>query len=371
MTRKIIGALCVLGLLATCRKSETPASPTAPTVTPTVASVLINGPNPIQPGETRQFSVIARLSDGTTQDVTSAATWRTSNATTISVTPSGLVTATTAGEANISVTYQNRFASLIVLSLPSETGILTGYVRESTFGITNARVEIVGGQFAGKSVFTTGGGLYRIYGVAGDLQVRTSAPDYVAQTAQINVPPYATPRRDQTLNFDLAPVIPVLSLGGNYRVTLTPSASCATKLPPDLGTRQYIASVTQNGSALTIVLAGPEFATSSGKAINQFGGRAKSNAVELTLGNSYYYYYYYYSFGFVERLSRPPVGQWGFSSTSYLTAIGKAAGPASASNFSTALNGTLTVVDAPNGWNSRRTTVNSCRATDHQLMFVR
>jgi hypothetical protein len=281
------------------------------------------------------------------------------------------VTATTAGEATISVTYQNRFASLIVISLPSGTGILAGYVRESNFGITNARVEIVGGQFAGRSVFTAGGGFYRMYGVTGDLQVRTSAPDYVSQTTEINVPPYATPRRDQMLNFDLAPVIPVLSLGGNYRVTLTPSASCATRLPPDLGIRQYTASVTQNGSALTIVLAGPEFATSSGKAINQFGGRAKANAVELTVGNSYYYYYYYYSFGFVERLSRPPVGQWGFSSTSYLTAIGKAAGPASASNVSTVLNGTLTIVDAPNGWSSRHTTMNTCRATDHQLMFVR
>jgi hypothetical protein len=364
MTRKIIGALCVLGLLATCRKSETPTSPTTPPAPAVVVSVVINGPNPIQPGETRQFSVVAKLNDGTTQDVTSAATWRTSNAAVISVTASGLVTATTAGEANITVTYQNRFASLIVLSLPSGTSILAGYVRESNFGITNARVEIVGGQFAGTSMFTGGGGFFRIYGVVGDLQVRASADGYGAQTTQLNVPPFATPRSDRVVNFDLAPLIPVLSLAGNYRVTLTPSASCATRLPPDLGIRQYTANVTQDGPALTIRLAGPELP------VSQFAGRAKSNAVELTLG-SFYYYYYYSSFGFVERLSRPPVGQWGFNSTSYLTVIGSGAGLASVSNFSTALNGTLAVVDAPNGWNNRRTTMGSCQATDHQLMFVR
>src|SRR5262245_15624264 len=106
--------MCVLGLLATCRKSNTPTSPTTPPSVATVVSIVISGPNPIEPGEMRQFSATARLSDGTSQDVSSTVSWRTSNAATLSVTTGGLVTALTAGEGVISVTYQNRSASLVV-----------------------------------------------------------------------------------------------------------------------------------------------------------------------------------------------------------------------------------------------------------------
>jgi hypothetical protein len=278
------------------------------------------------------------------------------------------VTATTAGEATLSVSYQGRSASVALVSLPDGTGILAGNIRESTFAIGNSTVQVVSGPYSGKSVISSG--FYRLYGVVGDLQVRASADGYVAQTTQINVPPFTTPRKDSTLNFDLAPVIPDLSLTGNYRVTLTASPSCTT-LPAEVGTRQYTAVITQNGPALTIVLGGAEFATVSGRPYNQFTGRARSNAVELTVGSTYYYYYYSSSLGFAERLLTGPVGQWGFNATRYLTVVGSAQGSASASSFSTAVNGTLSVVDAPNGWTGRQTTIASCRAANHQLAFVR
>src|SRR4029079_19321286 len=123
----------------------------------------------------------------------------------------------------------------------------------------------------------------------------------------------------------LTPAIPILSLAGNYRVSLRPSPSCAGKLPPDLRVRQYSAAITQSGSRLTIVLGGADFATLPGQVVNRFEGRSKANAVELQVGTFDYYYYYYQSFGFVERLARPPVAQWGFSQTSYLAVTGNAA----------------------------------------------
>ena len=266
MTRKIVVAVCVLGLLATCRKSESPTTPT-PTPAPLLVSLVLQGPNPIQPGETRQFTLRAQMNDGTTQDVTSAGVWRTTNPAIINVAASGLVTATAAGEVTISVSYQGRSASAAVVSLPDGTGILAGNVRESTFAIANSTVEVVGGPYGGKSVISAGS--YRLYGVVGDLQVRASAGGYVAQTTQVNVSPFTTPRRDSTLNFDLTPVIPDLSLTGNYRVTLTASPSCTT-LPAEIGARQYTAAITQNGPALAIVLGGAEFATNSGRPYNQF-----------------------------------------------------------------------------------------------------
>ena len=74
----------------------------------------------------------------------------------------GLVTATAAGEGGITANYQNRGASVFVLSLPSGTGILTGSVRESTFPVAGARIEVVGGSFAGRSTISDGLGSYRI-----------------------------------------------------------------------------------------------------------------------------------------------------------------------------------------------------------------
>jgi uncharacterized protein YjdB len=58
-------------------------------------------------GETAQFTATATLSNGTTQDVTSQATWQSSNAAVATVTPTGIVRSVAAGEADISATYSS------------------------------------------------------------------------------------------------------------------------------------------------------------------------------------------------------------------------------------------------------------------------
>jgi hypothetical protein len=302
--------------------------------------------------------------------VTAAAVWR-SNTSVFNVT-GGLVTAVTAGEGSISVTYQNRGASLVIVSLPAGTGILTGSVKESTFPIAGARIEVVSGPLAGRSEVSNSTGSYRMYGVVGDLQVRASTNGYVTQTTQVSVPPIATPRRDQILNFDLAPVNPVLALAGMYRFTLRASSTCGAKIPADLAVREYLATVTQDGPRLSVTLSGAEFATiSPGVTGNHFDGRARPDSVEFTLGSFSYYYYYYNSWGFVERLTRPPIGAWGFAQSTYLTVFGTAVGSATPSTISAALNGTLGLVDAPSGFSVRRSTLSSCNARDHQLVLTR
>jgi hypothetical protein len=94
-------------LLAGCggsSSSSTPSTPGAPT--PTVSSVTMNGTPPAL-GETAQFTATATLSNGTTQDVTSQATWQSSNAAVATVTPTGIVRSVAAGEADISATYSS------------------------------------------------------------------------------------------------------------------------------------------------------------------------------------------------------------------------------------------------------------------------
>jgi hypothetical protein len=369
MTRKIIAVAGLVGLMTTCGRESPLPSPTPPD--PTIVTLAIGGPGLVQPGASTQFSAIATFSDKTSRDVTAAAVWRTSNPAVFGVT-AGLLTAMTAGEGSLTVSYQGRSAGLNIVSLPAGTGILVGTVREVSFPVSGATVEVVGGPLAGSSTTTDAFGFYRLNGVVGDLQIRTSREGYVPQTKGVTVTPFATPRRDQRLDFDLTSAGRILSLAGTYRVSLRASATCSTRLTPDAAVRQYTATITQDGSRLTIVLGGGEFAVdSTGVPSNHFEGRAKTDSVELAVGSLSFYYYYENSWGIVERLANPQSGAWGFAQNIYLSVAGTAAGPATPSTISAALNGTLALDDAPGGFFGQRRRLNSCNARDHELTFTR
>lgn len=72
----------------------------------TVSSVTVTGTAPAV-GATSQFSAMAVLSDGSTQDVTNVATWSSSNPTDAIVSSTGVVTGVAAGAATVQATYQN------------------------------------------------------------------------------------------------------------------------------------------------------------------------------------------------------------------------------------------------------------------------
>jgi hypothetical protein len=307
--------------------------------------------------------------------VTAAAAWQASN-TSIFTVAAGLVTAAASavGESYLTAAYQNRSANVSVVVLPTGTGILTGLVRESSFPIAGARIEVVGGSYAGRSTTSDGSGNYRLYGVAGDLQIRVSTVSHVPQNVRVNVAPLATPRRDQVLNFDLTSSSRVLSLAGVYRATLRASGTCGSSIPADAAVRNYVATIAQEGSRLSVVMNSAELGTiEPGTEGNRFEGRARPDSVEFLIGSgsSYYYYYYYYSWGIVERLNPPPVGPWGIVQSLYLTFAGTAAGPATPSTISAVLNGSLALHDAPAGFGRGRRQVSSCRARDHQLVMTR
>jgi hypothetical protein len=136
-------------------------------------------------------------------------------------------------------------------------------------------------------------------------------------------------------------------------------------------TRNYIATVNQDGSRLSVVLSGAEFGTiSPGVMGDRFAGRVIGDRVEFQIG-SLGYYYYYYSWGIVERMILPSVGPWGVAQGLYLTFLGNAAGPATPSTISAVLSGNLGLYDAPTGFNQGRRRVTSCGAPDHQLVLTR
>ena len=376
MMRRLIGLACLLVLAATCNRDASPpapTSPTSPTPQPTLSSVELRGGPLVPPGESHQFTAIATFSDRTTRDVTADATWRVLNSVVFTV-AAGLVTATGVGEGTLSVSYQNRGASLSIVGIPSGTGILTGFVREATFPISGATIEVAGGSFAGRSTTSNSSGFYRLYGVVGELQIRVSAGDYVPQTVLVNVAPFATPRRDQVMDFDLSLSRRVVSLAGEYRATLRASATCGTNIPAEAAVRNYLATVHQEGARLTILLSGAEFGTiAPGVLGNRIDGRARPDTVELLMGSrsSYYYRYYYYTWGLVERLNPTVTGPWGVAQGLYLAAFGNATGSATSSTISTVLNGTLALYDAPGGFLQQRKQVSACNARDHQMVLTR
>ena len=79
--------------------------------------ITVNGTT-LAVGTTAQFIAVATMTDGTTKDVTTLATWQSSNPQSAIVSPTGLVRAYTPGNLSISATYQNVSGSFLVAVTP-------------------------------------------------------------------------------------------------------------------------------------------------------------------------------------------------------------------------------------------------------------
>jgi hypothetical protein len=89
---------------ASCGGSSSPSGPSV-VVQSVQVTVAGNASATLLPGETRQLVATSTRSDGTTADVTATSAWQSSAPSLVSVSPSGLVTATAEGSADISATY--------------------------------------------------------------------------------------------------------------------------------------------------------------------------------------------------------------------------------------------------------------------------
>src|SRR5438128_2708399 len=97
-------------LLWACGGGSSSSTPSAPSG-PTLSSVSVSGTTPTI-GASSQFTAIANFSNGTNQNITSQASWQSSNATVATVSSSGSVTSTGSGEADVRATYQTLTGSL-------------------------------------------------------------------------------------------------------------------------------------------------------------------------------------------------------------------------------------------------------------------
>ena len=118
MNRLCLGiALSVVLVAAGCNTSKSPTAPTDPVITivpapappappPAVVSgVTVSGTSAFtQRGATSQLTAMVTLSNGTTENRTSTATWQSDNAAVATVSAAGVVTAQGDGDATISAT---------------------------------------------------------------------------------------------------------------------------------------------------------------------------------------------------------------------------------------------------------------------------
>ena len=242
----------------------------------------INGPSTIAPGASAQFTATAVMNDQSTQDYTSKVTWEAYSTAILTVSNTGLVTGHGSGEAAVQARITGFVANATVLVMPPGTYRLTGTVTESGLPVWGGRVTVIAGTGTGLATSTDENGSYRLYGVAGDVQVQVTDQGYVPLTKSAQVTANAVLDFPEFTQVNTQP-----AFNGSFLLTIQAGEVCAT-IPAADRTRTYTAVVTQNGPALHISLSGATFFLHNGYG-NYFTGRFQPAYLTFAFGSPYYY----------------------------------------------------------------------------------
>src|SRR5262249_12537785 len=147
---------------------------------PTVRSLIVAGTPPTV-GTSSQFTAVAVRADGTTDAVTSQATWRSSNTAVATVSSNGTVAAVSHGSGEISATYAGAKGAF-AFDVPAATSFtLSGAVTDATtrLAIANATVAARDASSTSKTATTNGSGRYSIADLqSGTLDIAVGAIGY-------------------------------------------------------------------------------------------------------------------------------------------------------------------------------------------------
>ena len=290
MNRACLATILVLVLTAMACGSEDRTFPAPTAATPTTAATpvlstvfIVNPVATVGPGQTAQVNAVAHYSDGSERDVTNDSTWTSSQLQIASVVQ-GVIKGQTLGRTVIRAQYLSRSASMTIVIEPAGTYVVSGTITEpGSLSVGAATVTVLGG--APTSVTANFSGGYELFGVSGTVTLRVSKPGYLDETRTLTV------TDNQKLDVEIRPIVGPASVGGIYRMTLTISPSCSI-VPEDQRTRTYSATIGQNNAALTVQLAGANFARDSRVEKSSFIGRVSGSTVTFDLGGGYYVLYY-------------------------------------------------------------------------------
>src|SRR5215471_2980557 len=287
-------AIAALGLVAVAAACHSPTRPTQTVLKQGtqlyVTQLVIVPPTNVAPDQTVTFTATAKMSDGTSADYTQKVSWTASPTSVLTISSTGQATAHAAGDATVRAATVGIggpsccTATVQITVLPPNTYRLVGRVLESGLPVINASVVVVSGIGAGLSATTDNGGGYRLYGVAGPIQVKFSKPGYDAIVKAF------TAERNDVLDFPEAHQTAIPSLAGAYTLTLTADPACPETpsgtvgpLPDSLRQpRTYTASLAQSGPAVTVTLSDPSILPRE----NQFSGRLTPDGIDFKIGGA-------------------------------------------------------------------------------------
>ena len=347
----ISSAVVLTGLLSACGDDRSPVRPSPPTTGVPVATVSrleIVGPRSVPPGEIVQFGVTGHLSDGSTRDMSSQASWQSQNPSSLTIEGLGRATARQVGESVLTARVAGMTSTTEVVVVPAGTFRLSVVAREGGSIFLDIRVEVLEGRGAG--LFTTRlvNGRYALYGVAGDAVVRVSGRGYRDHIQRVAVTDHTT------IEVEMVPERPRAMISGDYTLTITANPTRCGALPAELRVRRYTARVTQLGPEILVTLAGGEPAVGT-LVRNQFGGRLDADngraSFNLALNQLYSYYYYYYS---PTVFSPPPDVVERLAETTYLVISGGGAASVSERSVSGNLRGSIQLYEMSVPWTLTR-----------------
>ena len=209
--------------------------------------------------------------------------WTSSNARVLEISATGLAKGLAGGDVSISARYQSRFASGHTLVLAVGTYRLTGRVMETGFGLQNATVTVVSGVGEGLSAVTGSDGAYVLYGVGGSIGLRASKEGYADRLETIDV------SADRTFDFEVVADRPRANLAGTYSLTIVVGPCQLTRgsLPPEVLKRTYRATVSQDGSRVTVTLSDATFLVTRGRGDHFSGFLEPDGSVTFSIGDVY------------------------------------------------------------------------------------
>ena len=242
----------------------------------------IEGPSTIAPGATAAFVASGHMSDGSTQDYSSKVTGARRIKTVLSISSTGQATGRAGGETLVTASSSQISARANVIVIAPGTFRLTGRVVEFGAAVKDATVAVTSGIGTGLSTQTTLNGDYRLYGVAGEIQVTVTKDGYTPLVQTLMV------AQETLADFEIAQTTS-LNLAGTYSMTIDASAGCqyGAGLPDDLKKRTYAATITQTGPLFRVELSGANFIDNNGLG-HGFSGRAQAGLISFDIGDGYY-----------------------------------------------------------------------------------
>lgn len=167
MSRVCLTTIAAAMLVACGTKTDTgaPISPTTPTSPVSVRTIVVTSAPMSR--TTYQMTATAQMTDGRSQDVTTASQWVTSDTSLATISPAGLLTVLASGHIYVRANYQNT-AGLLDMTInasqpPPQSGTLalSGFATESAPSarpLAGVSVRIIEGPDTGQSTMTGGYG---------------------------------------------------------------------------------------------------------------------------------------------------------------------------------------------------------------------